>query len=134
MARRKYSNRVISFSHHGDFEKTETFLGNLKAIHYRHKLEKYGQKGVDALKKATPKRSGKTADSWSYEIIEAPGKTSLYWKNSNMNDGVNIAIILQYGHGTRGGTWVEGIDYINPALAPIFEEMANEVWKEVISG
>ena len=89
--------------------------------------------GVQALSIATPNDSGKTAQSWSYEIEDRNGSISIYWKNSNVNNNVNIAVILQYGHGTRNGGYVEGIDYINPAMQPLFQEMANEAWKEVVS-
>jgi len=125
--------KVISFTQKGDFKKTNRFFHRLIGAHYRHKLEKYGQRGVQALRNATPQNSGKTADSWSYEIVEKSGQLSLYWKNNNVNDGVNIAIILQYGHGTRNGGFVEGIDYINPAIRPVFKDMADEIWKEVVS-
>lgn len=125
--------KILSITQKGDFAKTDSFLHTIRQVHYRHKLEKYGRKGVEALREATPKESGKTADSWSYVIEEEPGKTSVYWKNSNVNKGVMIAIILQYGHGTRNGGYVQGVDYINPALRPIFDAMADEVWKEVTS-
>lgn len=125
--------KVISFSHRGDFKKTDRFFHRIIERHYMNKLKKYGEKGVKALSAATPKDSGKTADSWSYEIQEGRGNLSVYWKNSNFNDGVNIAIILQYGHGTGTGGYVQGKDYINPAIRPIFEAMAEEAWKEVVS-
>ena len=126
-------SKIISVSTSGDFAKTDKFLHGIKEFHYRHKLEKYGRQGVEALKKATPIDSGNTADSWSYEIVEKKGQLSIYWKNSNIQNGVNIAIILQYGHGTRNGGYVQGVDYINPAMKPIFEKMLNDVWKEVVS-
>ena len=88
---------------------------------------------LKALAEATPKDSGETAKKWIYEIVETEGRLSVFWRNTNVNNGVNIAIILQYGHGTRNGGWVEGIDYINPAIQPIFREMADEAWKEVVS-
>lgn len=125
--------KVISFSCSGNFEKTNKFFHKVLEKHYMRKLARYGQRGVDALSAATPEDSGKTADSWSYEIAESDGSLSIYWRNSNVNDGVNIAIILQYGHGTRNGGYVEGRDYINPAIRPVFEQMADEAWKEVIS-
>ena len=123
---------VISVTQKGNFQKTNRFLHRLIGLHYGKKLAKYGERGVAALKAATPKSSGKTAESWSYEIVEEKGRTSLYWRNSNVVNGINIAIILQYGHGTRNGGFVEGVDYINPAIKPIFEEMAKEAWKEVV--
>lgn len=124
--------RLISVRNTGNFQKTDRFLSGLIGVHYMRKLKKYGEKGVAALREATPKDSGKTAESWSYEITQEPGRTVIYWKNSHVENGVNIAVILQYGHGTRTGGFVEGIDYITPAIRPIFEEMADEVWKEVV--
>ena len=124
--------RIISVRQTGNFQKTDRFLSGVISAHYLRKMKKYGERGVEALKSATPKDSGKTADSWSYEIVQEPGQTAIYWKNSHVENGVNIAVILQYGHGTRGGGFVEGIDYITPAIRPVFEEMANAVWKEVV--
>lgn len=124
--------RLISIRNTGNFQKTDRFLSGLIGVHYMRKLRKYGEKGVAALREATPKDSGKTAEAWSYEITQDPGRTAIYWKNSHVENGVNIAVILQYGHGTRTGGFVEGIDYITPAIRPIFEEMANAVWKEVV--
>lgn len=123
---------MISFRHKGDFSHLEKMLKASIGKDYRKVLERYGQEGVAALAAATPRDSGKTASSWSYEIKqEKNGTLSVVWKNSNINDGVNIAIILQYGHGTRNGGYVQGIDYINPALKPIFDKMADAAWKEV---
>ena len=124
--------RVISFRQTGNFQKTDRFLSGLIGAHYIRKLKKYGERGVAALREATPKDSGKTAECWSYEIEQSPGRTAIYWRNSHVEKGVNIAVILQFGHGTRTGGFVEGIDYITPAIRPVFEEMANEVWKEVV--
>lgn len=124
--------RVISVRQTGNFQKTDRFLSGVISAHYLRKLKKYGERGVEALKNATPKDSGETADAWSYEIEQMPGRTAIYWKNSHVENGVNIAVILQYGHGTRGGGFVEGIDYIRPAMRPVFEKMANEVWREVV--
>lgn len=124
--------RLISVRNTGNFQKTDRFLSGLIGVHYMRKLKKYGEKGVAALREATPKDSGKTAEAWSYEITQEPGRTAIYWKNSHVENGVNIAVILQYGHGTRTGGFVEGIDYITPAIRPIFKEMADEVWKEVV--
>ncbi|HNX63451.1 MAG TPA: HK97 gp10 family phage protein [Candidatus Limiplasma sp.] len=103
------------------------------AINLTNLLTLYGQAGVEALSAATPKDSGETAGSWSYEIVQKPTGVAIVWSNSNMNDGANIAVLLQYGHGTRNGGYVQGVDYINPALKPIFERIANEAWKEVTS-
>lgn len=126
-------SRILSITQKGNFAKTDSFLHRLKEWNTRRLLDSYGKKGVEALRAATPRDTGKTAESWSYVIEEEPGRTSLYWKNSNINKGVMIAVIIQYGHGTRNGGYVQGIDYINPALQPIFDEMAERVWKEVTS-
>lgn len=126
-------SKVIEMRQHGDFKKTLMFFTRLKTRSVRGILEKYGQKGVEALAEATPKATGKTAASWSYEIkMEKEGAT-LCWKNSNIVGGVPIAVILQYGHGTRNGGYVTGVDYINPAMKPIFDGIASELWKEVTS-
>lgn len=122
---------MITFQTHGDFSNTEKFLANFKFSKIRKVLDVYGRKGVAALAANTPVESGKTASSWDYEITTTKTGISLIWTNSNVKDGVNIAVILQYGHGTRGGGWVEGIDYINPALQPIFREIADDAWREV---
>ena len=123
---------VVRLRQTGDFKKTEHFLSGLIGAHYMNKLKKYGEKGVEALKAATPVDSGKTAESWSYEIVEEKGRTSIFWKNSNITDGVCVAIILHYGHGTRNGGFVEGRNYITPAIQPVLDEMADAVWKEVV--
>ena len=94
-------------------------------------LDKYGKDGVSALSSATPSESGKTASSWTYEIQNGSGNSRITFSNTNINKGVNIAIILQYGHGTGTGGWVEGRDYINPAMRPVFDNIADAVWKEV---
>lgn len=124
--------KIISVTQKGNFRKTNRFLHGLIGLHYGNKMRRYGERGVEALRAATPKDSGETAESWSYEIVETPGRTALYWRNSHVVNGTNIAVILQYGHGTRNGGFVEGIDYINPAIKPIFEDMAREAWKEVV--
>lgn len=124
--------KIISVTQKGNFKKTNRFLHGLIGWHFSNKMRHYGERGVDALRAATPKDSGETAESWSYEIVETKGRTAIYWRNSHVVNGTNIAIILQYGHGTRNGGFVEGIDYINPAIKPIFEDMAREAWKEVV--
>lgn len=124
---------MIGFRSHGDFKKTEKFLKKSLGRDYRTILEKYGQKGVLALTAATPIDTGLTAASWSYTITENKNGLSVIWENSNVQKGVNIAIILQYGHGTKNGGYVSGRDYINPSLQPIFDDMANAAWKEVTS-
>lgn len=124
---------VVTFKHRGDFKRTERFLNALKGARYLNALEKYGQIGVEALAANTPKDTGLTASSWTYEIERSDGHTRISWLNTNVNQNVNIAIILQYGHGTGTGGFVAGTDYINPAMRPIFDNIAEHVWKEVTS-
>lgn len=124
---------MISFKQKGDFSKTEKFLKKSFGRDYITVLEKYAQQGVAALSAATPIDSGQTAVSWKYEIIQNNSTISIVWKNTNVNKGANIALMLQYGHGTRNGGYVSGRDYINPALQPIFDKMADAAWKEVTS-
>lgn len=117
----------------GNFRKTDNWLKKLLKIDYVTLLKKYAEEGVEALRNATPVDTGLTAASWSYEIIQNKrGEIIISWNNSNVQKYVNVALILQYGHGTRNGGWVEGIDYINPALQPIFDKMAKAAWKEVV--
>lgn len=125
----------ISFSQKGDWEKTEKWLrrNQHQSVMLESIFNKYGEQGVIALQNATPVKSGKTRDSWSYTIDKTDGHYKLAWTNSNVNNGVNIAIILQYGHGTRSGTYIQGIDYINPALKEIFQQMSLDIDKEVTS-
>lgn len=122
---------MIRFRQKGDFSKLSRFLERAKETVKIGDLDRYGREGVAALASATPKDSGLTADSWYYEIEHGTGSISISFHNSNIQDGVPIAVILQYGHGTRNGGWVEGRDYINPAIQPIFDEIANNAWKEV---
>ena len=124
---------MIRFNHRGGFGKTERFLNLLRGQKYLNVLHKYGQEGVRALASATPVGSGKTASSWTYKIEQTKTRTTIFWTNTNTNDGANIALLLQYGHGTGTGGFVRGIDYINPAMAPIFEQIAREAWREVTS-
>lgn len=123
---------MISIKQKGDFRKTTTFLTNAKSPRLAELLSPYGRKGVDLLASATPQDTGKTASSWSYEIESSDSYTKIIWTNSNVNDGVNIAVILQYGHGTRNGGYVAGRDYINPVLQPLFDEIAEAAWTEVV--
>ena len=123
---------MIRFKHKGDFHRTERFLENSPKAIKRQMLDMYGQIGVTALSSSTPIDSGETAAAWGYEIVQTPGGYSIYWTNSNINQGVNIAVILQYGHGTGTGGYVEGIDYINPALKPVFQQLADAAWGEVM--
>lgn len=122
---------MISFRQKGDFSKLDRFLERTKAAAHLSILDKYGREGVAALASATPVKTGKTASSWYYEISHDSGSATMTFSNSHVNKGVPIAIILQYGHGTGTGGWVEGRDYINPAIQPIFDRIANEAWKEV---
>ena len=121
----------ISFSSKGDFSKTIKFLNKTKNVKINNILSKYGEIGVNALSQATPKDSGVTSRSWNYKIEVNNDNASIVWYNTNVVKGVNIAVILQYGHGTRNGGWVEGRDYINPAMKPIFDKIADQGWKEV---
>lgn len=123
---------MITFKHKGDFNKTEQFFNRVLRRDYLNILSKYGQMGVAALRDATPSSSGKTADSWDYGIENGNGKVTLYWTNSNENKGVNIAILLIYGHALPNGSYVQGIDFVTPALRPIFYQIAQESWKEVV--
>lgn len=123
---------VVKLRQTGNFRKTDRFLSGLIGAHYLRKLQRFGEKGVEALRDATPKDTGATAEAWSYEIEQKEGRTSIYWKNSHIVDGVCIAVILHYGHGTRNGGFVEGKNYISPAIQPILDRMADEVWKEVV--
>ena len=122
---------MITFRQKGDFSKLTRFLERAKEAIHLGDLDKYGRQGVAALSSATPVDSGLTAKSWYYEIENKNGSATITFNNSNIQNGVPIAIILQYGHGTRNGGWVEGRDYINPAIQPIFDEIANEAWREV---
>ena len=122
---------MITFRQKGDFSKLSRYLERVKEAARIGVLDKYGREGVTALASATPVESGKTAGSWYYEIKRQNGSVSIVFKNSNINKGVPIAIILQYGHGTGTGGWVEGRDYINPAIQPIFDRIADEAWREV---
>ena len=122
---------MITFRQKGDFSKLTRFLERAKEAVHLGDLDKYGRQGVAALSSATPVDSGLTAESWYYEIENKNGSATITFNNSNIQNGVPIAIILQYGHGTRNGGWVEGRDYINPAIQPIFDEIANEAWREV---
>lgn len=124
---------MITVKHKGSFAKTEAFLKKASKMNIDSILNKYGSKGVEALKSNTPVDSGLTSESWSYEIQKTGNGYRIYWKNSNIVKGVPIAVILQYGHGTGTGGYVQGRDYINPALRPIFDEIANSAWKEVTS-
>mgnify|MGYP000462857368 CR=1 FL=1 len=122
---------MIRFRHKGDFSKLTRFLERAKETVHLGDLDKFGREGVAALSSATPTDTGKTAASWTYVIKRQNGSVSIEFHNTNVNKGVPIAIILQYGHATGTGGWVEGRDYINPAIQPIFDQIAESAWKEV---
>ena len=122
---------MITFRHKGDFSKLTRYLERVKGAVKLSNLDKYGRAGVAALASATPIRSGETAESWYYEIEYGNGSAKISFLNSHVNKGVPIAIILQYGHGTGTGGWVEGRDYINPAIQPIFDQIVEDAWREV---
>lgn len=124
---------MIKVTQKGSFSKSMAFLGRMKQRVEFPVLEKYGPMGVAALQAATPIESAATRDGWYYEIVNRPGYFAIHWLNSNVEDPgrIPVAVLIQYGHGTRNGGFVQGIDYINPALAPIFDAMANDMWKEV---
>jgi hypothetical protein len=124
---------AIIFRQSGDFSNTQRYLKRLREKNYRPILEKYANEGLSLLRSATPKDSGLTADSWSYKIVINRSKFSIQWLNDHKNDGIPIVILLQYGHGTRGGTFVEGRDFINPSMKPLFEKISADIWKEVTS-
>lgn len=122
---------MISFRQKGDFKKVSGYFEKFREGLKLGILDRYGNEGVEALAAATPKDTGLTAGSWRYRILHGKGSVSITFDNTNIQNGVPIAIILQYGHATRNGGYVEGIDYINPALRPIFERIAEEAWEEV---
>lgn len=122
---------MISFQQKGDFSRLTKYLERVKEAVKLGTLDKYAKDGVAALAAATPVDTGLTAQSWYYEIDNKRGTAKISFYNSNIQNGVPIAIILQYGHGTRNGGWVQGRDYINPAIQPVFDKIANEAWREV---
>lgn len=124
---------MFIFNEKGNFDRSEDFLRKIVNGEYIdiNILEKYGRKGVDALSSATPRRTGLTASSWDYKIVKKKGTYELSWFNTNIKNGIPIAIILNYGHGTSNGTYVVGRNYIQPAIKPVFDELADEIWKEV---
>ena len=122
---------MITFRHKGDFSKLTRYLEKAKEVVRLGDLDKYGREGVAALASVSPQDTGLTANSWYYEIIHSNGSVSITFNNSNIQNGAPIAIILQYGHGTGNGGWVEGRDYINPVIQPLFDKIANDAWREV---
>lgn len=122
---------MISFRQKGDFKKLSSYLERVKEVFDIGILNRYGEEGVEALRSATPKDTGLTSESWNYKISRGQDSITISFDNTNFQNGVPIAIILQYGHATRNGGYVQGIDYINPALRPIFERIADRAWEEV---
>ena len=122
---------MITFEAKNDFKNTNKLFDRLRSKAKIVDLDRIGQMGVDALSAATPVQTGETASSWYYTIDRGQGYATITWCNSNVVDGANVAVLLQYGHATRNGSWVEGIDYINPALKPVFDEIAQTAWREV---
>ena len=124
---------MIKFRQKGNFDVAIKYFKKVENVNKISDavLRQYGDAGVSALLSATPKDTGLTSKSWKYIIKRTKTRVSIEFYNTNENNGVNIAVILQYGHHAKNGAWVEGIDYINPALKPIFEGIANDVWKEV---
>lgn len=125
--------QLIRITSKGDFNRTFKFLKKMQTFEVKQILERYAQMGVSALASATPVDSGQTASCWGYEIEMSGEDATIYWTNTNQNKGVYIAVILQYGHGTGTGGYVQGIDYINPAIRPVFDKIAEEAWREVTS-
>lgn len=122
---------MIQFRQKGDFSKLTRYLKKVKEAVRLEDFDKFGREGVAALSSATPVETGLTARSWYYEVTNTKESVTITFKNSNIQNGVPIAIILQYGHGTRNGGWVQGRDYINPAIQPVFDKLADEAWREV---
>lgn len=115
----------------GDFKKTTSFLNRIRKLDFESTLIRYAEEGVQALSSATPKVTGKTAASWNYEIVRKPGSISIFWTNDNFNEGVPIAVVIEYGHATANGGFVQGRHYISPAIQPVFDRIADAAWKEV---
>ena len=122
---------MITITSKGNLSKTYNFLKKHPSKRFLNTLKYFGEKGVQALSNATPVDTGKTAASWSYKIVTTDNSVTITWTNSNVVNGVPIAIILQYGHGTRNGGWVEGRDYINPAIQPIFDDIKDKIWRKL---
>ena len=122
---------MIKFTQKGDFKNLEKFLKRAKGKEFYQRLDYYGRQGVDALSKATPVDTGTTAGSWDYKVEITSNSISIIWSNSNQSQGIPIVVLIQYGHGTRNGGYVPPNDFINPTMRPLFEEIADNVWKEV---
>ena len=124
---------MISVVHRGNFEKTEKFFSRARRKDYLRVLSFYGERGLNALAANTPVDTGKTAKSWSYKVFQGSKSAGIVWSNSNTTEsGIPIVVLIQYGHGTRNGAYVQGRDFINPAIQPIFDEIAEKVWEEVV--
>lgn len=123
---------AITLRARGNLEKTYRFLQRAKTGDCFKQLDEYGREGVRALASATPVKTGVTAASWNYEIRRSKNSVTITWTNTNVNRGVSVAVLLQYGHGTRNGGYVQGRDYINPAIQPVFDKIAESAWKEVM--
>lgn len=124
---------AITFSHSGSFDKTERFLRTLSSMNFQSLLASCAQEGISALASATPTDSGLASNSWGAEISVSKGGIAIYWTNSDIEDGFAVAVMIQYGYGTGTGGYVQGRDYINPAMRPVFDNIANKVWKAVTS-
>lgn len=122
---------MIKVRHKGSFNNVERFFNRVLRRDYLNILSEYAERGVEALRNATPVVTGETANAWGFEIESGYGKTTIYFTNSEEDNGVNVVILLLYGHGTRNGGYVEGIDFISPALEPVFRDLADAMWKEV---
>lgn len=122
---------VIKVQHKGNFNRFERFSNRMLRRDYLNIISDYAERGVKALKEATPSDSGETANAWNYEIESGDGRTTLWFTNSHEHDGVNVAILLIYGHATRNGSYVQGIDFVSPALQPVFQDLADKIWMEV---
>lgn len=125
---------MIFFKNRGSFANTQAFLKRASKDSLFSNLDAYGQRGVDALASGTPRKTGLTAASWKYRITQSKGYIHIEWYNTNQREGEEIAILIQYGHGTGTGGYIQGVDYINPAIKPIFEEISNEIWGRLTNG
>lgn len=122
---------MITIESQGEWQPTKNWLARMTKLDLALIMNQFGKEGVEALSRATPSKSGLTSKSWNYEVTRTGESWKITWTNSNVNNGVNIAVILQYGHGTRNGGYVQGRDYINPAIRPVFDKIAKKAWKEV---
>lgn len=122
---------MITVESKGSFKNIDRFLEKMSKRDILTALRAYGQDGVYALSKATPVDTGLAASSWSYQVSKKRGRYTLSWHNTNIENGIPVVILIQYGHGTRSGSWVEGVDFINPVIQPLFDRIASEIWEEV---